>query len=111
MQLTYNNQTPLAGGCFEPNDSGVSRFGHAVIEEMNRLGMIVDLSHAGRQTCLDAIRLSSKPVAISHANPQFFHKSIRNIDEEVLKNLAKKDGFIGLSLYPLHLKNHGDCTL
>ena len=111
MQLTYNNQTPLAGGCFEPNDSGVSRFGHAVIEEMNRLGMIVDLSHAGRQTCLDAIRLSSKPIAISHANPQFFHKSIRNIDEEVLRNLAKKDGFIGLSLYPLHLKNHGDCTL
>ena len=111
MQLTYNNQTPLAGGCFEPNDSGVSRFGHAVIEEMNRLGMIVDLSHAGRQTCLDAISLSSKPVAISHANPQFFHKSIRNIDEEVLKNLAKKDGFIGLSLYPLHLKNHGDCKL
>ena len=50
MQLTYNNQTPLAGGCFEPNDSGVSRFGHAVIEEMNRLGMIVDLSHAGRKT-------------------------------------------------------------
>ena len=111
MQLTYNNQTPLAGGCFEPNDSGVSRFGHAVIEEMNRLGMIVDLSHAGRQTCLDAINLSSKPVAISHANPQFFHKSIRNIDDEVLKNLAKKDGFIGLSLYPFHLKKHGDCTL
>ena len=43
MQLTYNNQTPLAGGCFEPKDSGVSRFGKAVIEEMNRLGMIVDL--------------------------------------------------------------------
>jgi len=111
MQLTYNNQTPLAGGCFEPKDSGVSRFGIAVIEEMNRLGMIVDLSHAGKQTCLDAIKHSSKPVAISHANPQFFHKSIRNIDEEVLKNLAKKDGFIGLSLYPLHLKNHGDCKL
>ena len=111
MQLTYNNQTPLAGGCFEPNDSGVSRFGHAVIEEMNRLGMIVDLSHAGKKTCLDAISLSSKPVAISHANPQFFHKSIRNIDEEVLKALAKKDGFIGLSLYPLHLKNHGECKI
>ena len=44
MQLTYNNQTPLAGGCFAPKDSGVSRFGKAVIEEMNRLGMIVDLS-------------------------------------------------------------------
>ena len=72
MQLTYNNQTPLGGGCFETNDSGISRFGCAVIEEMNRLGMIVDLSHAGKQTCLDAIRYSSKPVAISHANPNFF---------------------------------------
>ena len=67
MQLTYNNQTPLAGGCFEPKDSGVSRFGKTVIEEMNRLGMIVDLSHAGKQTCLDAIEISNKPVAISHA--------------------------------------------
>ena len=65
MQLTYNNQTPLAGGCFEPKDSGVSRFGKAVIEEMNRLGMIVDLSHAGKQTCLDAIEVSNKPVALS----------------------------------------------
>ena len=111
MQLTYNNQTPLAGGCFEVKDSGVSRFGFAVIEEMNRLGMIVDLSHAGRQTCLDAIKFSSKPVAISHANPIFFHKSLRNINDEVLIKLAKKNGFIGLSLYPYHLKNHGNCTI
>ena len=111
MQLTYNNQTPLAGGCFEKNDSGVSRFGEMVIEEMNRLGMIVDLSHAGKKTCLDAINFSKKPVAISHANPAFFHKSIRNIDDEVLKKLSNKNGFIGLSLYPYHLKNHGDCKL
>ena len=111
MQLTYNNQTPLAGGCFEAKDSGVSRFGLSVIEEMNRLGMIVDLSHAGRQTCLDAIKFSSKPVAISHANPMFFHQSLRNIDDEVLKELAKKNGFIGLSLYPYHLKNNGNCKI
>ncbi len=110
MQLTYNNQTPLGGGCFEPKDSGVSRFGHAVIEEMNRLGMIVDLSHAGKQTCLDAINISKKPVAISHANPSFFHKSIRNIDEDVLKKLVNNNGFIGLSLYPYHLKNLGKWT-
>ena len=110
MQLTYNNQTPLAGGCFEPKDSGVSRFGKAVIEEMNHLGMIVDLSHAGKQTCIEAIEFSNKPVAISHANPSFFHKSIRNIDSDVLKQLAKKNGFIGLSLYPYHLKNLGECT-
>ena len=110
-QLTYNNQTPLAGGCYEKKDSGVSRFGEMVIEEMNRLGLIVDLSHAGRQTCLDAIEFSKKPVAISHANPNFFHKSIRNIDDDVLKKLSDKNGFIGLSLYPYHLKNHGDCKV
>lgn len=109
MQLTYNNQTPLAGGCFESIDSGLSRFGHAVIEEMNRLGMIVDLSHAGKKTCLDAIKFSKKPVAISHANPTFFHKSIRNIESDVLKKLVNKNGFIGLSLYPYHLKNLGKC--
>ena len=111
MQLTYNNQTPLAGGCFEPKDSGVSRFGKAVIEEMHRLGMIVDLSHAGKQTCIDAIDFSSKPVAISHANPSFFHKSIRNIDSDILQKLVKKNGFIGLSLYPYHLKNLGNCKV
>ena len=111
MQLTYNNQTPLGGGCFEPKDSGVSRFGHAVIEEMNRLGMIIDLSHAGKKTCLDAIDSSSKPVAISHANPNFFHKAVRNIDEDVLISLVNKDGFIGLSLYPFHLKNQGKCKI
>ena len=111
MQLTYNNQTPLGGGCFEPNDSGVSRFGYAVIEEMNRLGMIVDLSHAGKKTCLDTIEFSSKPVAISHANPNFFHKAIRNIDDDILIKLANKGGFIGLSLYPFHLKGGGNCKI
>ena len=111
MQLTYNNQTPLAGGCFEEKDSGVSRFGKAVIEEMNNLGMIVDLSHAGKVTCLDAIKFSKKPVAISHANPSFFHQSLRNIDNDVLLALVNKDGFIGLSLYPYHLKDNGNCKI
>ena len=111
MQLTYNNQTPLGGGCFEPNDSGVSRFGYAAIEEMNKLGIIVDLSHAGKKTSIDAIEFSKQPVAISHANPKFFHSSLRNIDDDVLKLLANKSGFIGLSLYPYHLKDHGECEL
>ena len=111
MQLTYNNQTPLAGGCFEPKDSGVSRFGKVVIEEMNHLGMIVDLSHAGKTTCIDAIEFSKKPVAISHANPSFFHHSLRNIDNDVLSALVNKDGFIGLSLYPYHLKDYGNCKI
>ena len=111
MQLTYNNQTAIGGGCFEAVDSGISRFGHQVIEEMNNLGIIVDLSHAGKKTCLDAIKISKKPVAFSHANPFFFHKSKRNIENDVLKKLSNKNGFIGLSLYPYHLKNHNKCKI
>ena len=111
MQLTYNNQTAIGGGCFEAVDSGISRFGHQVIEEMNNLGIIVDLSHAGKKTFLDAIKISKKPVAISHANPFFFHKSKRNIENDVLKKLSNKNGFIGLSLYPYHLKNHNKCKI
>ncbi|MBD42049.1 MAG: peptidase M19 [Pelagibacteraceae bacterium] len=111
MQLTYNNQTAIGGGCFEAVDSGISRFGYQVIEEMNNLGIIVDLSHAGKKTCLDAIKISKKPVAISHANPFFFHKSKRNIENDVLKKLSNKNGFIGLSLYPYHLKNHNKCKI
>ena len=103
MQLTYNNQTALGGGCFESHDSGVSRFGYSVIEEMNRLGMIVDLSHAGKQTCLDAIEFSKKPVAISHANPSFFHKSTRNIDNDVLKQLANNKEIILLRTFSKNL--------
>ena len=78
---------------------------------MNNLGIIVDLSHAGKKTCLDAIKISKKPVAISHANPFFFHKSKRNIENDVLKKLSNKNGFIGLSLYPYHLKNHNKCKI
>ncbi|PPR47700.1 MAG: hypothetical protein CFH19_00310 [Alphaproteobacteria bacterium MarineAlpha5_Bin9] len=111
MQLTYNNQTFLGGGCFESHDSGLSRFGHAVVEEMNRLGMVIDLSHAGKKTCIDAINYSTKPVSFTHANPLFFHNSKRNIDDLVLKNLATKGGVIGLSLYPFHLKNNSKCKL
>ncbi len=73
--------------------------------------MIVDLSHAGKKTSLEAIEISKKPVAISHANPLFFYNSIRNIDNEVLMALKKKNGFIGLSLYPYHLKNLGNCRI
>ena len=84
MQLTYNNQTPLGGGCFENNDSGVSRFGKEVIEEMNRLGIVIDMSHSAEKSTLDAIEISNKPIAITHANPSFWHSAKRNKSENVL---------------------------
>lgn len=111
MQLTYNNQSLLAGGCYEPHDSGVSRFGREVIGEMNRAGMAVDLSHAGARSVLQAIELSARPVAITHANPKWWHDCARNQPHDALRALAKSGGMLGLSLYAHHLRGGGDCTL
>ena len=111
MQLTYNNQSLLATGCYEENDSGVTRMGKEVIKEMNRLGVVVDMSHSAEKSTLDAIKISSKPIAITHANPSFWFTSKRNKSNEVLKALADSGGMVGLSLYPHHLKDKSNCTL
>ncbi|WP_353303920.1 dipeptidase [Sessilibacter corallicola] len=110
MQLTYNNQSLLACGCYEVEDSGVSRFGRQAIKEMNRVGMIVDMSHSGERSTLDAIEISERPIVISHANPSNFHAAKRNKSDTVLKSLAESGGLLGFSLYPFHLKNGPDCT-
>ncbi|GGO87922.1 membrane dipeptidase [Marinobacterium nitratireducens] len=111
MQLTYNNQSLLACGCYEAEDSGVTRFGRQAIREMNRVGMIVDMSHSGERSTLDAIEISERPIVISHANPSSFHAAKRNKSERVLKALGESGGLLGFSLYPFHLKNGSDCSL
>ena len=111
MQLTYNNQSLLATGCYEKTDSGVTRMGKEVIKEMNRIGVVIDMSHSAEKSTLDAIELSTKPIVITHANPSFWFAAKRNKSNEVLKELAKSGGMLGLSLYPHHLKDTSDCTL
>ena len=111
MQLTYNNQSLLATGCYEKNDSGVTNFGREAIKEMNRVGIVIDMSHSAEKSTFDAIHISEKPIAITHANPLFWHKALRNKSNELLKILAGSGGMLGLSLYPHHLKNGSNCTL
>ena len=111
MQLTYNNQSLLATGCYEKNDSGVTRMGKEVIKEMNRVGVVVDMSHSAEKSTFDAIELSEKPIAITHANPYFWHAARRNKSSELLKELGASGGMLGLSLYPHHLLDGTDCTL
>ncbi|OOE36596.1 peptidase M19 [Salinivibrio kushneri] len=111
MQLTYNNQSLLATGCYEQNDSGVTRFGKQAIEEMNRVGMIIDMSHSAERSTLEAIDLSLRPICISHANPTFAHNALRNKSNTVIKALTERGGLIGFSLYPFHLPNGSQCTL
>ena len=111
MQLTYNNQSLLATGCYERNDSGVTNFGREVIREMNRVGIVIDMSHSAEKSSLDAIELSEKPIAITHANPSFWHSAKRNKSNDLLKALNDSNGMLGLSLYPHHLHNNSKCTL
>ncbi|TIW22487.1 MAG: membrane dipeptidase [Mesorhizobium sp.] len=111
MQLTYNNQSLLGCGWMEKEDSGVTRMGREAIAEMNRLGMIIDLSHAGERTALETIALSRRPVVISHANPRWLRDSNRSVSKEVLQALREREGLLGLSLYSLHLPNGSDTTL
>ena len=111
MQLTYNNQSLLATGCYEKVDSGVTNFGKEVIKEMNRVGIAIDMSHSAEKSTLDAIEISKKPIAITHANPSFWYKATRNKSNDLLKTLAQSGGMIGLSLYPHHLKDGTNCNL
>ena len=111
MQLTYNNQSLLASGCYETDDSGITRMGRQVIREMNRVGMVVDMSHSGEKSTLQAIELSSRPTAITHANPATWHAVPRNKSDAVLQALAESGGMLGVSLYPNHLRGNSSCTL
>lgn len=111
MQLSYNNQSLVCAGCYEEHDPGISRFGREVVREMNRVGMVIDMSHSGEFSTLEAIRISERPIVISHANPAFFHEAKRNKSERVLRALAESGGLLGFSCYPFHLRNGSDCTL
>ena len=99
-QLTYNIQNLVGGSCYEPEDSGLTRFGTTVVAEMNRVGMLVDLSHVGERTSLDAVHASAQPVAVTHANPSWFHDSPRNKSDHLLEAVAKRGGVVGCCLYP-----------
>ncbi|MGI9366481.1 MAG: membrane dipeptidase [Rhizobiaceae bacterium] len=111
MQLSYNNQSFLATGCYESEDPGITRFGKQAITEMNRVGMVIDMSHSAERSTLEAIDMSSRPIAITHANPHAWHPALRNKSHAVLDALTRAGGMLGFSLYPHHLKHGSDCTL
>ncbi|MFW0774771.1 dipeptidase [Paenarthrobacter nitroguajacolicus] len=100
FQLTYNNQNDVGSSCYEPGDAGLTRFGYEVVDELNRNGILVDLSHVGERTCKDAIAASSKPVAITHANAASLYAHPRNVSDSTIKELAARGGVIGCALYP-----------
>ena len=111
MQLSYNNQSLLAAGCYEVEDPGITRMGRQVIKEMNRVGLVVDMSHSAKRSTLEAIDISERPIAITHANPSNWYDTLRNKSDDVLKSLAESGGMLGFSMYPHHLKDKSDCQL
>lgn len=111
MQLTYNNQSLLATGCYEAEDTGITRMGKQVIREMNRVGMVVDMSHSADRSTIEAADISQRPIAITHANPHSWSPALRNKKDDVIKAVTENGGMFGFSLYPHHLKGKSDCSL
>jgi len=111
MQLSYNNQSVMATGCYEEDDPGITRFGKQAIMEMNRVGLVIDMSHSAERSTLHAMELSTRPIAITHANPSSYEPALRNKSDTVLKELSASGGMLGLSLYPFHLKDGPDSKL
>jgi membrane dipeptidase len=100
VQLTYNVRNVVGDGCLEPGNAGLSSFGKQVVARMNELGMLVDTSHCGRRTTLEAIALSTKPVAATHSGCAALADVPRNKTDEQLRALAAKGGVIGIYTMP-----------
>ncbi|MEM3666319.1 MAG: dipeptidase [Candidatus Bathyarchaeia archaeon] len=104
MQLTYNDRSLAGYGCGEKVDHGLTEFGKEVIKEMNRLGMIVDLSHCGDKTTEEAIKLAKCPV-FSHSNSRTLCPNVRNKPDEQIIAIAKKGGLIGVNAFPSFVRS------
>ena len=111
MQLSYNNQSLLATGCYEAEDPGITRMGRQVIREMNRVGLVVDMSHSADRSTIEAADISERPIAVTHANLQSWQPALRNKRDDVIRAVVENGGMMGFSLYPHHLKCKSDCTL
>jgi len=97
MHLTYNRRNMIGDGCMESANAGLSDFGRAVVTEMNRVGVIVDVAHSGWQTCLDAAKTSSKPVVVSHSGCWSLNAHRRCKSDEVIRAVADSGGYIGIA--------------
>jgi membrane dipeptidase len=102
-QLTYNLRTRFGDGCLERRDGGLSRLGVALVERLNHVGVLVDLSHCSDLTTLDAVDVSSKPVAVTHSSARAISGHARGKPDQVLATVANKGGFVGVLLVPFFI--------
>jgi len=107
MHLTYNRQNMIGAGCGEQTDGGLTDFGQAVVAEMNRVGLIVDVAHSGQRTSLTAARASEAPIVASHSSARSVHDHIRGKSDAVLRAIADTGGYIGICCIPAFLGGSG----
>jgi membrane dipeptidase len=103
MHLTYNRRNMIGDGCAERSDAGLSDFGRAVVREMNRVGIIVDVAHSGERTSLEAARISERPVVASHSAARALNDHFRGKSDEVITAIADSGGYIGVCCIPRFL--------
>ncbi len=105
IQITYNQRNLVGDGCIEKSNVGLSDFGRDLVRELNALNILIDLSHVGERTSLEAIEHSEQPCAFTHANPSTLYQVARNKSDECLKALAEKGGVVGANAFPTFLSD------
>lgn len=98
MQLTYNDRNLVGDGCAEPTDAGLSRFGRELVKAMPQAGLVMDVTHAGANTALEALKLTRAPAIASHANPRALYDNARNLTDDVIRAIADTGGVVGCTL-------------
>ncbi len=109
MLLAYNRNNRVGGGC-QDDDTGLTTFGREVIDEMERVGMMVCCSHTGYRTTMDVMEYSSKPVILSHSNARALHDHPRNVTDDVMRACARTGGVVGLNGIGIFLGNNDTST-
>ena len=110
MHITYNRRNPIGDGCAEPANGGLSDFGRAVVQEMNRVGVMVDVAHTGWQTCLDAAEVSDRPILSSHSAAGALNEHHRCKPDDVMRAIADTGGLLGITNVPAFLGGSGDIS-
>tara|TARA_Y100001934_G_scaffold222184_1_gene265165 strand:+ start:2425 stop:3444 length:1020 start_codon:yes stop_codon:yes gene_type:complete len=110
MLMAYNLRNPIGDGCKERMDSGLSHLGVSLVQEMNRVGMVVDCSHTGYNTTMDVMDVSTSPVVFSHSNPKALNDHPRNILDDQIKKCASTGGVVGVNGVGLFLGNNDSST-
>ncbi len=111
VQLCYNTKNLVGDGASERTDAGLSHFGVKLIGRLNTLGMVVDCSHTGHRTSMEAAEISADPVIISHANARAVQDNGRNVSDELIKTVAASGGVVGTVGFPPFLSWDNQPTL